>query len=250
MFRKIRGSNFTFHDVYWKNVSLQAKQLITKLLTVDPADRLDAEEALSMPWFKEQDENLSIRDLSGSIAEIKKFNAKRTFKSAMQAVVWSVGNAFNVEKISDLMQETDKVEEEQTLSAENLNIPTPTTHKLNMSLTKKKKFAELYEVKDKIHRGSAGVDNECYSKVWQKQFAVKIIKRDDETDEQVLHEVAIMNQLHHDNLVGVVDFYEEDDYYYIVFALFLLVIIIHSLSVMLIDRGIIGCVNECNDNGK
>ena len=137
----------------------------------------------------------------------------------MQAVVWSVGNAFNVEKISDLMQETDKVEEEQTLSAENLNIPAPTTHKLNMSLTKKKKFAELYEVKDKIHRGSAGVVDECYSKVWQKQFAVKIIKRDDETDEQVLHEVAIMNQLHHDNLVGVVDFYEEDDYYYIVMEL-------------------------------
>lgn len=221
LFRKIRGSNFTFHEIYWEKVSLHAKQLITNLLTVDPNDRLNADESLLSSWFDESDENLSIRDLSGSISEMKKFNAKRTLKSTVQAVVWSVGNAFNVEKISDLIQQTDKVQEVETPGegTEIVAVTPPAPHRLNMSLTNKKKFAELYEVKEKIHRGSAGVVNECYSKVYDKKYAVKIIKRDDETDEQVLHEVAIMNQLHHDNLVGVVDFYEEEDFYYIVMEL-------------------------------
>eukprot|EP00536_Pseudo-nitzschia_multiseries_P012614 jgi/Psemu1/309256/fgenesh1_kg.492_\ len=36
---------------------------------------------------------------------------------------------------------------------------------------------------------------------------------------RVLHEVNIMTQLHHKNLVEVVDFFEEEDYYYIVMEL-------------------------------
>lgn len=228
LFRKIRGSNFTFHEIYWEKVSLHAKQVITNLLTVDPNDRLDADESLLSPWFQEPDENLSVRDLSSSISEMKKYNTKRTLKSTVQQVAGFVGNAFNVEKISDLMQQTDKVEEEVPTptppmagsgGGENVAVTHPAPHKLNMSLSKKKFFADLYEVKGKIHRGSAGVVNECYSKIYDKKYAVKIIKRDDETDEQVLHEVAIMNQLNHDNLVGVVDYYEEDDFHYIVMEL-------------------------------
>jgi calcium/calmodulin-dependent protein kinase I len=102
LFRKIRAADFTFHDVYWKNVSLAAKQLITNLLTVDPADRLNAEQSLASEWLEVKEENLSVRDLSGSIAEAKKFNARRKLKSAVSAVVWSVGKKFKVEKMSEL----------------------------------------------------------------------------------------------------------------------------------------------------
>lgn len=83
-------------------------------------------------------------------------------------------------------------------------------HKLNMSLAKRKTFAEVYEVGDKIHRGSAGVVKKCYSREHQIPFAVKIIKRSPKTDEAVLQEVYIMNELDHPNLVKVVDFFEEE----------------------------------------
>jgi len=223
LFRKIRGSNFSFHDVYWTNVSMQAKQLITNLLIVDPADRLDAEQSLSMPWFEEMDENLSSRDLSGSIREIKKFNARQKFRSAVQAVQVAISSPFKVEKIADLLKETDKhVEEEQENTEESEQVAEaspPVVQKLNMSVTKKKKFAQLYEVRDKIHRGSAAIVRKCYSRVHRKEFAVKIIERDHETDEHVLKEVNIMNHLHHENLVAVVDFFEEDDFFYIVMEL-------------------------------
>ena len=221
LFRKIRGSNFTFATAYWNNVSIQSKQLITSLLTVDPVDRLDAAKSLSMPWFQERDDRLSNRDLSGSIKELKKFNARRTFRSAVRAI--AVAAAFKVDKISDLMKETDEHVEDDQENVEEANggltSSPPVVPKLNMSRTKKKKFAELYDVGDKIHRGSEGVVKKCYSKVHHKEFAVKIIERDHHTDEQVLHEVSVMNQLHHEHLVGVVDFFEEGDFYYIVMEL-------------------------------
>lgn len=212
LFRKIRASDFTFHKTYWSNVSLQSKQLITNLLTVDPNERLDATASLQSEWCKEKAEHLSSRDLSGSIRELKKFNARRTFRSAVHAV--QMAAAFNVEKITDLFKETDldvEEEEEETSS--------PAVQKLNMSRAKKKKFDELYEVKENLQRGSASVVKKCYSKVYHKDFAVKIIERHAKTDELVLHEVSIMNHLQHKNLVGVVDFFEEDDFYYIVMEL-------------------------------
>jgi serine/threonine protein kinase len=219
LFRKIRGSNFTFHSTHWKNVSLQSKQLITNLLTVDPEERLEAAKSLSMPWFRQRDDELSSRDLSSSIGEFKKFNAGRTFKSAVNKVmavneIASITKAFRVNKIEDLMDTTDiPVDEDQESAVSS------TYTKLNLSHAKTKKFSELYEVRGKIHRGSAGVVSICYSKFRKMEFAVKVIARDDDTDEHVLHEVNIMNQLDHENIVAVVDYFEEDDFYYIVMEL-------------------------------
>jgi len=219
LFRKIRGSNFTFHSTHWRNVSLQSKQLITQLLTVDPEERLEASKSLSMPWFRQRDDELSIRDLSSSIGGFKKFNAGRSFKSAVNKVIAvneiaSITKAFRVNEMEELMDTTDiAVDEDEELALSS------TYAKLNLSHNKTKKFSELYEVRDKIHRGSAGVVSICYSKIRKVDYAVKVIARDDDTDEHVLHEVNIMNQLDHDNIVAVVDYFEEDDFYYIVMEL-------------------------------
>jgi serine/threonine protein kinase len=102
LFRKIRAADFTFHDVYWNQVSLAAKQLITNLLTVDPKDRLSAQQSLDSDWLEVKEDSLSVRDLSGSISEIKRFKAKTKLKSAVNAVMWSVGKKFKVEKMSEL----------------------------------------------------------------------------------------------------------------------------------------------------
>jgi serine/threonine protein kinase len=42
LFRKIRKGDYKFHPEYWQNVSSEAKDLISALLTVDPMKRLDA----------------------------------------------------------------------------------------------------------------------------------------------------------------------------------------------------------------
>lgn len=88
LFRKIRKGTYKFHDQYWKNVSTEAKDFIKKLLIVDPAKRKSAGEIIREdPWMKEDSEKLETMDLGVNLAEFKKFNAKRKFKSAVKAVI-------------------------------------------------------------------------------------------------------------------------------------------------------------------
>lgn len=216
LFRKIRAADFTFHDIYWENVSVHAKQLISKLLTVDPQLRLSAESSLLTTWLEVHDEHLSVRDLSGSIDEIKRFSARRKLKSAMHVVMWGVSTAFRMEKISELIQMTDKKDE--SLKMDDLATEQQAA-RFSLGKTHKKRFEELYDLGEKIHRGSFAVVKECYHREWDQTYAVKVIKRDGKTDEAVLHEVAIMNQLDHTHIAKVVDFFEEEEFYYIVMEL-------------------------------
>jgi len=210
LFRKIRAADFTFHEKYWANASVHAKQLISKLLTVDPQLRLNAKGCLMTTWLEILGDQLSLRDLSGSILEIQSFSAKRKIKGAVQAVVVGVSTAFRTEKASDLMQLADKKDAESTVGAES----SAPTH-----FTLRKRFEEVYDLGGKIHRGSFAVVKECFHREWKEKYAVKIIKRNGRTDEAVLHEVAMMNQLDHPHIIKVVDFFEDEEFYYIVMEL-------------------------------
>ena len=204
LFRKIRAADFKFHDKYWSTVSIQAKQLISNLLTVDPELRLDTEEALKSPWLKIDENNLSRRDLSGSIAEMKRFNTKRKVQSAVMGAIWAVASTFRRDKISDLVQDLDRKDEE---SSSELFAPVDKfSHKFRMSINHKQKFAEIYQIGESINKGTFAVVHECLHREWNEKYAVKIVKRDGKssTDEAVLHEVAIMGSLDHPNIVKVV----------------------------------------------
>eukprot|EP00871_Galdieria_phlegrea_P002514 jgi/Galph1/3263/GphlegSOOS_G1922.1 len=51
--RNVRGQ-FSFPTRYWKDISKDAKDLIRKLLEVDPNKRLTVEQALEHPWMKSE----------------------------------------------------------------------------------------------------------------------------------------------------------------------------------------------------
>lgn len=86
MFRKIKRGEFKFHSPMWDNVSPEAKDLIKKLLVVDPSQRLTAADALKHAWVLTNDDVLQKRDLTNTVEEMKRFNAKRKFRGAVAAV--------------------------------------------------------------------------------------------------------------------------------------------------------------------
>ena len=55
VFEKTRNGQYDFHPTYWKTVSTEAKTLVTKLLTVNPAKRWSATEALQADWMMRKD---------------------------------------------------------------------------------------------------------------------------------------------------------------------------------------------------
>jgi serine/threonine protein kinase len=89
LFRKIRKGQYEFHDEYWGQVSSDAKDLISSLLTVSPARRLSADAALRNKWISSDGAALAAKDLQKNLNEFKRFNAKRKFKGAVKAVIAS-----------------------------------------------------------------------------------------------------------------------------------------------------------------
>jgi calcium/calmodulin-dependent protein kinase I len=65
LFNMIKTADFEFHSPYWDNVSENAKDLIKKLLVVEPEKRLNTEEILKHPWLTQtvhSKENLSFKE--------------------------------------------------------------------------------------------------------------------------------------------------------------------------------------------
>lgn len=58
LFQKIIHGQYEFHESKWADVSEEAKGLIRLLLTIDPAQRMTAREALEHPWMKVAENNV------------------------------------------------------------------------------------------------------------------------------------------------------------------------------------------------
>ena len=63
IFKKIIEGNFTFRHKIWNKISTEAKNLVLKLLKVNPDKRLSAKEALEDIWFKK---NVTLNSLENN----------------------------------------------------------------------------------------------------------------------------------------------------------------------------------------
>ncbi|CAM9880192.1 unnamed protein product [Laminaria digitata] len=87
LFRKIKSGNFKFHTEYWGSVSSEAKDLIRRLLTVDPKKRLTAAQAVTHPWLLSKDADLLNHNLGVNLDQLKLFNARRKLRAAIKSVL-------------------------------------------------------------------------------------------------------------------------------------------------------------------
>lgn len=85
--QRIIAGDYKFEPaIYWEGVSENARDFIRRLLTVDPAARMTAEQALEHPWLAKVPSmhETSQKDL---LPEIKQaFNAKATFRKAVNGI--------------------------------------------------------------------------------------------------------------------------------------------------------------------
>ncbi|RHZ76970.1 hypothetical protein Glove_187g29 [Diversispora epigaea] len=79
---QVTSGRVKFEARFWKNVSDDAKNFIKGLLVLKPEKRLTADQALQHPWFTEK--NAKDVDLLSDF--VSNFNAKKTFRKAIDAV--------------------------------------------------------------------------------------------------------------------------------------------------------------------
>jgi hypothetical protein len=87
LFMKIRAGVYEFHPKYWSKVSDDAKDLIRKLLIVDPLQRLTVDQALAHTWLHLDGRKLSSFDLSESLSELELFQNGRKFRAGINVVL-------------------------------------------------------------------------------------------------------------------------------------------------------------------
>ncbi|CAN0385268.1 unnamed protein product, partial [Scytosiphon promiscuus] len=76
-----------FHEQYWDPISDGAKDLIARMLTVNPAERITAAQALNHPWVTSGDDELATSELGESLQRMRVFNARRKFKAAIETII-------------------------------------------------------------------------------------------------------------------------------------------------------------------
>jgi len=64
LFEMIKGGKLEFHSPYWDNVSEEAKDLVSKLLIVDPKKRITLERAKEHKWFTKEAPKLALKKVN------------------------------------------------------------------------------------------------------------------------------------------------------------------------------------------
>ena len=107
IFRKILDGNFTFRHKIWNKISNEAKNLVLKLLQVNPTKRISAKEALEDVWFQKNFNlnntlisNQNINNYKIFIKNITEFCAEQKLQQATLAFL--VHNFAPKEELNEL----------------------------------------------------------------------------------------------------------------------------------------------------
>jgi len=83
LYAQIKAGAYDYPSPEWDTVTPEAKNLINQMLTVNPAKRIRAEEALKHPWICQRERVASVVHRQETVDCLKKFNARRKLKGAI-----------------------------------------------------------------------------------------------------------------------------------------------------------------------
>ncbi|XP_047194694.1 calcium/calmodulin-dependent protein kinase type II delta 1 chain isoform X28 [Hippoglossus stenolepis] len=111
LYQQIKAGAYDFPSPEWDTVTPEAKDLINKMLTINPAKRVTATDALKHPWICQRSTVASMMHRQETVECLKKFNARRKLKGAILTTMLATRN-FSAKSL--LNKKTDGVKEPQT----------------------------------------------------------------------------------------------------------------------------------------
>ncbi|XP_020646896.1 calcium/calmodulin-dependent protein kinase type II subunit gamma isoform X26 [Pogona vitticeps] len=119
LYQQIKAGAYDFPSPEWDTVTPEAKNLINQMLTINPAKRITADQALKHPWVCQRSTVASMMHRQETVECLRKFNARRKLKGAILTTML-VSRNFSAAK-SLLNKKSDGVKEPQTTVVHNAN---------------------------------------------------------------------------------------------------------------------------------
>ncbi|XP_037559518.1 calcium/calmodulin-dependent protein kinase type II alpha chain isoform X4 [Dermacentor andersoni] len=92
LYAQIKAGAYDYPSPEWDTVTPEAKNLINSMLTVNPAKRITAAEALKHPWICQRERVASTLHRQETVDCLKKFNARRKLKGAILTTMLATRN--------------------------------------------------------------------------------------------------------------------------------------------------------------
>ncbi|XP_023272915.1 calcium/calmodulin-dependent protein kinase type II subunit beta isoform X3 [Seriola lalandi dorsalis] len=128
LYQQIKAGAYDFPSPEWDTVTPEAKNLINQMLTINPAKRINAQEALKHPWVCQRSTVASMMHRQETVECLKKFNARRKLKGAILTTML-VSRNFSAAKTllnkkADVKPQTNSTKNSIVTSPKG-NIPSP-----------------------------------------------------------------------------------------------------------------------------
>ncbi|XP_037128470.1 calcium/calmodulin-dependent protein kinase type II subunit gamma isoform X8 [Syngnathus acus] len=117
LYQQIKAGAYDFPSPEWDTVTPEAKNLINQMLTINPAKRITADQALKHPWVCQRSTVASMMHRQETVECLRKFNARRKLKGAILTTML-VSRNFSACKTL-LNKKSDGVKESQTTVVHN-----------------------------------------------------------------------------------------------------------------------------------
>uniref|UniRef100_A0A674MRF2 calcium/calmodulin-dependent protein kinase n=1 Tax=Takifugu rubripes TaxID=31033 RepID=A0A674MRF2_TAKRU len=115
LYQQIKAGAYDFPSPEWDTVTPEAKNLINQMLTINPAKRITADQALKHPWICHRSTVASMMHRQETVECLRKFNARRKLKGAILTTMlvsrnFSGGCALRPQPPTQRMQRESKEE--------------------------------------------------------------------------------------------------------------------------------------------
>ncbi|XP_047194703.1 calcium/calmodulin-dependent protein kinase type II delta 1 chain isoform X37 [Hippoglossus stenolepis] len=172
LYQQIKAGAYDFPSPEWDTVTPEAKDLINKMLTINPAKRVTATDALKHPWICQRSTVASMMHRQETVECLKKFNARRKLKGAILTTMLATRN-FSVAK-SLLNKKTDGVKinnKANVVTSPKEPVPTPSLESSESANTTiededvRARKQEIIKVTEQLIEAINNGDFEAYTKI-------------------------------------------------------------------------------------
>ncbi|XP_022239922.1 calcium/calmodulin-dependent protein kinase type II delta chain-like isoform X2 [Limulus polyphemus] len=185
LYAQIKAGAYDYPSPEWDTVTPEAKNLINSMLTVNPAKRITASEALIHPWICQRERVASTLHRQETVDCLKKFNARRKLKGAILTTMLATRNFSSrsiITKKGDGSQVKESTDSNTTLEEDDIKdgpsgpersktvIHVDSAIRINNGYTSEPRKAEIIKITEQLIEAINTSDFESYTKYCDPQM--------------------------------------------------------------------------------